>query len=116
MKKLLKSDDTAGQLRLKMLAVCAGSEPRMDSVVETLLQQLAEDRDDGIRLIERCGLDSFLWEQLTRFYGYEASEPSLRDFVIELFKSCYAMTVVGERTDGEVKLTGDALVLSLIHI
>jgi len=77
----------------------------MDSVVETLLQQLAEERDDGIRLIERCGLDSFLWEQLTRFYGYEASEPSLRDFVIELFKSCYAMG-----TDGEVKLTGDALV------
>jgi len=110
LKKLLKPDDTAGQLRLKMLAVCAGSEPRMDSVVETLLQQLAEERDDGIRLIERCGLDSFLWEQLTRFYGYEASEPSLRDFVIELFKSCYAMTVVGERTDGEVKLTGDALV------
>ncbi|HCW91448.1 MAG TPA: BREX-1 system phosphatase PglZ type A [Marinobacter sp.] len=105
LKKLLKPDDTAGQLRLKMLAVCAGSEPRMDSVVETLLQQLAEDRDDGIRLIERCGLDSFLWEQLTRFYGYEASEPSLRDFVIELFKSCYAMG-----TDGEVKLTGDALV------
>ncbi|XUO86774.1 BREX-1 system phosphatase PglZ type A [Halomonas sp. KM072] len=105
LKKLLKSDDTAGQLRLKMLAVCAGSEPRMDSVVETLLQQLAEGRDDGIRLIERCGLDSFLWEQLTRFYGYEASEPSLRDFVIELFKSCYAMG-----TDGDVKLTGDALV------
>lgn len=105
LKKLLKSDDTAGQLRLKMLAVCAGSEPRMDSVVENLLQQLAEERDDGIRLIERCGLDSFLWEQLTRFYGYEASEPSLRDFVIELFKSCYAMG-----TDGEVKLTGDALV------
>ena len=105
LKKFLKSDDTAGQLRLKMLAVCAGSEPRMDSVVETLLQQLAEERDDGIRLIERCGLDSFLWEQLARFYGYEASEPSLRDFVIELFKSCYAMG-----TDGDVKLTGDALV------
>ena len=105
LKKLLKPDDTAGQLRLKMLAVCAGSEPRMDSVVETLLQQLAEDRDDGIRLIERCDLGSFLWEQLTRFYGYEASEPSLRDFVIELFKSCYAMG-----TDGDVKLTGDALV------
>jgi len=99
------SPDSDRQLRLKMLAVCAGSEPRMDSVVETLLQQLAEERDDGIRLIERCGLDSFLWEQLTRFYGYEASEPSLRDFVIELFKSCYAMG-----TDGDVKLTGDALV------
>lgn len=107
LRKWLESSslDSDRQLRLKMLAVCAGSEPRMDSVVETLLQQLAEERDDGIRLIERCGLDSFLWEQLTRFYGYEASEPSLRDFVIELFKSCYAMG-----TDGDVKLTGDALV------
>jgi uncharacterized protein (TIGR02687 family) len=104
-KKWLKPEDTAGQLRLKMLAVCAGSEPRMDSVVETLLQQLADDRVEGMRLIERCGLDAFLWEQLTRFYGYESTEPSLRDFVIALFKSCYAMS-----TDGEFKMTGDALV------
>jgi uncharacterized protein (TIGR02687 family) len=105
LKKLLKPDDTAGQLRLKMLAVCVGSEPRMDSVVETLLQQLADDRDDGVRLIERCELETFLWEQVTRFYGYQAGMPSLRDFVIELFKSCYAMG-----TDGDVKMTGDALV------
>jgi uncharacterized protein (TIGR02687 family) len=105
LKKCLKPDDTAGQLRLKMLAVCAGSEPRMDSVVETLLQQLADDRVEGMRLIERFGLDAFLWEQLTRFYGYDSSEPSLRDFVIALFKSCYAMS-----TDGEFKMTGDALV------
>lgn len=105
LKKSLKSDDTTGQLRLKMLAVCVGSEPRMDSVVETLLQQLADSRDEGIRLIERCQLETFLWEQVTRFYGYQADKPSLRDFVIELFKSCYAMG-----TDGDVKMTGDALV------
>ena len=105
LKKWLKPDDTAGQLQLKMLAVCAGSEPRMDSVVETLLQKLADDRVEGMRLIERCGLDTFLWEQLTRFYGYESTEPSLRDFVIALFKSCYAMS-----TDGEFNMTGDALV------
>ncbi|SDN62661.1 BREX-1 system phosphatase PglZ type A [Vreelandella arcis] len=105
LKKWLQPDDTVGQLRLKMLAVCASSEPRMDAVVETLLQQLADGRNEGMRLIERCELDTFLWEQLTRFYGYESIDPSLRDFVIALFKSCYAMS-----TDGEVKMTGDALV------
>lgn len=109
LKRWLQPDDTAGQLRLKILAVCAGSEPRMDSVVETLLQQLADGRDEGMRLIERCSLDTFLWEQLTRFYGYDSTDPSLRDFVIALFKSCYAMTVGGER-DGEVRMTADALV------
>ncbi|MCC6503795.1 MAG: BREX-1 system phosphatase PglZ type A [Deltaproteobacteria bacterium] len=105
LKKLLKSDDTAGQIRLKMLAVCAGSEPRMDSVVENLLQELADGRDEKFKLISRCSLDVFLWEQMTRFYGYKSEEPGIRDFVIELFKSCYA-----RGTDGHVKLTGDALV------
>lgn len=105
LKKLLKTDDTRRAVRLKMLAVCAGSEPRMDSVMEHLLQELADGREDKIKLISRCSLDTFLWEQLTRCYGYQSEEPGIRDFVIELFKSCYAMG-----TDGQVKLTGDALV------
>lgn len=105
LKKMLKSEDTSGLIRLKMLAVCAGSEPRMDAVVENLLQELADDREDKIKLIGRCSLDGFLWEQMTRCYGYKSGEPGIRDFVIELFKSCYAMG-----TDGLVKLTGDALV------
>jgi len=105
LKRLLKSDDTFGLIRLKMLAVCAGSEPRMDAVVECLLQELAEGRDEKIKLIGRCSLDGFLWEQMTRCYGYKSSEPGIRDFVIELFKSCYAMGL-----DGQVRLTGDALV------
>ncbi|HMQ96602.1 MAG TPA: BREX-1 system phosphatase PglZ type A [Candidatus Nanoperiomorbaceae bacterium] len=105
LKKLLKADDTAGQIRLKMLAVCAGSEPRMDAVVENLLQELADGRDEKIKLVGRCSLDGFLWEQMTRCHGYKSDEPGIRDFAIELFKSCYAMG-----TDGQVKLTGDALV------
>jgi len=105
LKKLLKADDTAGQIRLKMLAVCAGSEPRMDAVVESLLQELADGRDEKVKLVGRCSLDGFLWEQMTRCYGYKSDEPGIRDFTIELFKSCFAMG-----TDGQVKLTGDALV------
>lgn len=105
LKRLLGADDTPGQIRLKILAVCAASEPRMDSVLENLLQELAEGRDDKIKLIGRCTVDGFLWEQLSRCYGYKSDEPGIRDFAIELFKSCYAMG-----TDGPVKLTGDALV------
>jgi len=105
LKKLLKADDTAGQIRLKMLAVCTGSESRMDAVVENLLQELSDGRDEKIKLIGRCSLDSFFWEQMTRCYGYKSDEPGIRDFTIELFKSCYAMG-----TDGQVKLTGDAMV------
>lgn len=105
LKKLLKPDDTIGLIRLKLLAVCAGSEPRMDVVMENLLQELADERDDKIKLIGRCGLDGFLWQQMTRCYGYTSDEPGIRDFAIELFKSCYAMG-----TDGQVQLNSDALV------
>ncbi len=105
LKKLLEADDTAGKIRLKMLAVCTGSEPRMDAVVENLLQELAEGHDEKAKLTERCSLNGFLWEQMTRCYGYTSDEPGIRDFAIELFKSCYAMG-----TDGSVKLSGDALV------
>ena len=110
LKKLLKPDDTAGQIRLKMLAVCASSEPRMDAVMENLLHELAEGRDEKIKLVERCNLGSFFWEQMTRCYGYKSDDPGIRDFAIELFKSCYAMTVGTGDTNGKVKLTGDALV------
>jgi uncharacterized protein (TIGR02687 family) len=103
--KRLKKDDTAGLLRLKMLAVCAAAEPRVDEILETLLGELAEDKDEKIRLIERCGLGAFLWEQLKRFYGYSSEAPTIRDFAVELFKSCYAM-----QTDGDVRLTTEALV------
>ena len=105
LKQLLTPDDTGGMIRLKMLAVCVGSGPRMDEILENLLSESADGRDEKSRLIKRCELEPFLWEQLKRFYGYDSSTASVRDFLIELFKSCYAMG-----TDGEIHLTNDALV------
>lgn len=105
LKKLLRSDDTPGQIRLKILAVSVGCEPRMDAVVEGLLQELSDGKEEKVKLIARCNLDEFLWEQMSRCYGYKSAEPGMRDFVIELFKSGYAMG-----TDGQAKLNGDALV------
>ena len=103
--KLLKADDTPSQIRMKMLAVCVGSEPRLDTVIESLLQELAEGRDEKSKLLVRCNLEGFFWEQTTRHYGYQSSQPGIRDFAVELFKSCYAMG-----TEGQPNLTGDALV------
>ena len=105
LKKLLSHDDTDTDIRMKMLAVCAGSEPRIDAVLEILLQELADERKEKIELVCRCGLNKFLWQQLTRNYGYASEEPGIKDFVVELFKSCYAMG-----TGGQFRLTSDALV------
>jgi uncharacterized protein (TIGR02687 family) len=115
LKKLLKPDDTAGQIRLKMLSVCAGSEPRMDSVVENLLQELTEGRDEKIKLIGRCNLAPWFWKQMLRFYGYESSEPNVKDFVISLFEDCYFQnfdisSVQSKISNQKSKMSSDALV------
>lgn len=94
---LLKPDDTPGMIRVKMLAVCTGSDSRLDSVVENLLAELAARRDEKIKLIRRCSLDGFLWEQMKRAYGYESSEPGIKDFVIQLFKDCYYREVDSDK-------------------
>src|SRR5690606_16791568 len=52
LKKLLMPKDSRGVIRLKMLAVCAGADARRDAVLEHLLQELAEQRDEKIRLIK----------------------------------------------------------------
>ena len=94
------------QLRLTMMAICCGVtvDARVDAILEALLGEYAQERDKLFVLIERANLDGFLFEQLKRLYGYENQEPSIADFAIELFKSCYAMEL-----RETAKLKADAL-------
>lgn len=106
LRKLQGKDDTDGLLRMKMLAVCAGiSEPRLDVLLEHLLEELATGRDEKIKLVARSGLEEFLWQQMQRSYGYVSATPGVHDFAIELFKSCFAMGI-GQPT----QLSAEALV------
>ena len=105
--KILDISDSQTMLRMKMLAVCAGAEPRLDVILEQLLAELADGHDEKIKGVLRSGLDGFLWEQMKRVYGYISSAPGLRDFVIELFKSCFLM---GADPDQKPRLAAEALV------
>lgn len=95
LKRLMQASDTQTQMRMRMLAVCAGAEGGLDTVVEALLGELAVGRDDALRLIERSGLTDFLWKQVGQAYGYKPDEPDFEDFAIALFQSAYAR-VLGE--------------------
>ena len=93
LKKLLQPDDTPGRLRLKMAAICTGAEPRLDDILEALLDELAAGQDDKARLLQRCELDEYFWQQLERVYGYMSESPGVRDFALALFKAGYAAAV-----------------------
>lgn len=89
LKARLQPADTQTQVRVRMLAVCAGADGGLDTVVEALLGELAEGKSDALRLIERSGLSATLWKQAAQAYGYNADEPDLEDFSITLFQSAY---------------------------
>jgi uncharacterized protein (TIGR02687 family) len=95
LRKLIDSDDTPSSLRLKMAAVSVGADARVDSILEHLLDELAQEKSDGVGALDRSGLTAFVWEQARKAYGYTAAKPTVLDFVIELFKSCYAMATGG---------------------
>ena len=105
LKKLLKEENTFVSVKMSMLAVCSVSEPRIDAMLESLLSELADERDGKINLIKRSNLSGFLWDQLKRYYGYESENPGIKDFAISLFKECYNMGLGENYT-----MTPDALV------
>lgn len=94
----LAAQDTLDQIRLKMLAICVGSQvaPRLDDLLENLLDDLAKGAGQGIETIQACELAGYLWDQLRRNFGYQSPTPSVQDFAIALFQSCYAFGV-GEK-------------------
>ena len=72
LKARLRNDDTETMVRLRMLAVSAGSDGGLDTVLEALLSELAEGEDEALKLIERVGLTDFLWKQAALNYGYRS--------------------------------------------
>ncbi|MFT6631876.1 MAG: hypothetical protein ACJAS4_001837 [Bacteriovoracaceae bacterium] len=105
LKKTLDISDNENEIRYKMLSVCVGAGTHIHSVLEELLYELARDEDDRITLVKEANLDKFLWKALRAHFGYNSTSPSLKDFVVELFKSSY-LKGFGEKTD----LTNDSLV------
>lgn len=88
LKQLVDIDsETPVSLRLKMLAVCAGCEARWEELLLSLLAEFAHNRDEKLKLIGKCHLEQFFWEQMAINYGYQSALPQLKSMVIEQFES-----------------------------
>lgn len=114
LKKMLSQEDIQSQVRLKMLAACVGAsqaaDARIDIILEALLSELTKDKQPLLKLIEACGLTEFLWDRVSKAYDYVTDQPSVKDFAIELFKSCYYMGVDESPSGGNIRLSNNALV------
>lgn len=105
LKQILSSEDSYSIVRLKLMAISTGSDVLFDNILENLLHELAGKRDEKFNLLSKCSLLDDLWDRLEREFGYHSSEPSIRDFALELFRTSYSMGVGGQH-----RLKPDALV------
>ncbi len=109
LKKHLQPNDTITMIRKKMLAVCVNTKYADDkryvaTILENLLAELAEQKDDKMKLLSQCQLEPFLWEMFKREYGYQSQTPGIKDFALELFKNEYT-----RGTGGQCKLSTTAM-------
>lgn len=104
LKALLRPEDSAPTIRVKMICAATGA-ATFDEAVERLLSDLATEKNEGIHLLKRTGLDAAFWAEIAGTFKYEADLPDFEDFALELFKSAFA------RAGGKAtKLSDEALV------
>jgi len=89
LKELLDPRDSLARVRMKMLAVIAGSSPDLEAIIAALLKEHAENRNEIAGLLEKCGLNRFFWSEIRRDYDYDYEKPNIKDFALRLFLDCF---------------------------
>ena len=111
LKKRLVHDETSDAILLKMLGVTVGADSRIDAVLEALMEEAAAGGDQRYGEVIRYHLDGYLWREVGKSYGYRSEKPSVRDFIIRLFRGCYYAAVDPDGTSAKAeKLNGEAQV------
>lgn len=88
LKELIGKDDEGPEIRLKMIAVLAGTPAEVDSLLLHFLEQglHSELIDPVAECLEASALIEPFWKAVEKAFGYASDLPSLRDFAVLLFR------------------------------
>ena len=88
--ELVTTDDDDASLRLKMLSVLANSTAELDSIVLEFINQSVQgellDLDPTNVKLPPHDLFDFFWKEVCRHFGYCEDGPTVREFIVFLFK------------------------------
>ena len=90
LKELIGKDDQSRDLRLKMMAVLAGTAVEVDALLLRFLERKEEADLFAMDPVTEClgsaALTEPFWKEVERLFGYASGSPSLRDFAVSLFR------------------------------
>ena len=90
LREQIHKDDQSPEIRLKMMAVLAGTAVEVDALLLQFLgdslevELIANDPVTGC--FGAAGLVEAFWKEVERLFGYAPATPSLRDFAVSLFR------------------------------
>jgi uncharacterized protein (TIGR02687 family) len=107
LRELIHKDDQSPEIRLKMMAVLAGTAVDVDALLLQFLSTGVEveliANDPVNELFGPAALVEPFWKEIERLFGYTSATPSLRDFAVSLFRAANPL-------DGQVTLQPHAKV------
>ena len=88
LKEILSQDDQAFDIRLKMMAVLAGTSEDVDAMLLHFLDATRESAlfDPVVETFDSASLVEPFWREVERVFRYVSAMPSLRDFAVSLFR------------------------------
>jgi len=88
LRDMVSPSDQARDLRLKMMAILAGTAVEVDALLLHFLCASVETplHDPVVSCFKASGLVLSFWQEVERHFGYSATIPSLRDFAVTLFR------------------------------
>lgn len=85
----VESEDTHRQVRRRMIAIAIGApDDALDSILLILCERLigAELLDLVGDALSSFGLEEAFWQDVERQFGYQSQNPSLLDFILDVFR------------------------------
>ncbi|MBI9030469.1 BREX-1 system phosphatase PglZ type A [bacterium] len=90
---LVESKDRKSEIEVKMLAVCVGTNPDVGAILSELIKEYASEKETKLNLVFKTNLEVVLWKLLENTYNYKPENPGIKDFLAELFDTCWRVNL-----------------------
>ena len=99
LKSVCELNDQESLIRTKMLSIAVGSEPEWEKALYALFDEAYRGKQERYKAAEKFNLTSFLWSSIQQKYGYQATEPSLKDLLFHLLQNSFNRSISGMKPE-----------------
>lgn len=99
LRELIAEGDQEKDLQFKMMGVVFNTDyPNLEAYIQSYASAYIDGNDKIERELDRFNLSKTFWEAVSRKFNYESDEPSIYDFLVDVFSRNFSPTNKGKST------------------